>query len=41
MDVTIRNADAKKSNEVFPNKDHKIAKKNKKNAKKFGHVRKK
>lgn len=30
MDVTICNADAKKSNEVFPNKDHKIAKKTKK-----------
>ena len=29
-DVTIRIADAKKSNEVFPNKDHKIAKKTKK-----------
>jgi len=30
LDVTIRNADAKKSNEVFPNNKHKIAKKTKK-----------
>ncbi|MBQ6978334.1 MAG: hypothetical protein IJQ18_06845 [Paludibacteraceae bacterium] len=30
MDVTIRIADAKKSNEVFPNNKHKIAKNTKK-----------